>query len=202
MNRLTWAALAAATTVAAIALTDAVTHGLTGDFSVFADGGPVWAYYVATATHGILYALLIAVLVVEGRRIDDGRRSVRWVRRVLVVLLAVMAVSFLLGVAVRTDPPGWLLALTTAGFVLSFPVSGLLGILLLRTGGRRLPAVLLTAVLGGLALTLVLAALGSDFAHPAYAEALQFFGVALLGLRAPAVPGHPATLTGASATAL
>jgi hypothetical protein len=200
MNRLIWAALVAATAVAAIALTDAVTHGLTGEFSMFADGGPEWAYNASTAVHGILYALLVAVLVVEGRRIDDGRRSVRWVRRVLVVLLAVMAVSFLLGVAVRTDPPGWLLALTTAGFVLSFPVSGVLGILLLRSPGRLLPAVLLTAVLGGLGLTLLLAALGSDFAHPAYAEALQFFGVALLGVRAPTIRRPRATVASATAS--
>jgi len=200
MNRLTWAALAAATAVAAIALTDAVTHGLTGEYSVFAEGGPALAYNASTAVHGILYALLVAVLVVERRRIDNDRRAVRRVRRVLVVLLAVLAVSFLLGMVVRTEPPGWLMALTTAGFVLGFPVSGVLGILLLRSPGRRLPAVLLTAVLGGLALTLLLAALGSDFAHPAYAEALQFFGVALLGVRVPTLRRAPATVASATAS--
>ncbi|GAA1652886.1 hypothetical protein [Georgenia ruanii] len=182
MTRLTRAALAAATAVALIALTDAVTHGLTGEFSVFADGGPAWAYYVSTVAHGLLYALLTAVLVVNGHRIDDGRGAVRWVRRVLVALLVMLAVPFLLGVVVTTeDAPAWLLGLTTAGFVASFPVSTVLGILLLRRPGRRLPAVLLAAVGGGLVLTLLLGALGSDFAHPAYAEVLQFFGVALLG---------------------
>ncbi|MFD1506646.1 hypothetical protein FE374_15330 [Georgenia yuyongxinii] len=185
MTRLTWAALVAATAVAVIALTDAITHGLTGEFSVFADGGPAWAEYVANATHGLLYALLVAVLVVHARRIDGGRAAVRWVRRVLIALLAMLAVPFLLGLAVPGDGPAWLLGLTTAGFVLGFPVSTVLGVLLLRRTGMRLPAVLLTAVGAGLALALLLAAIGSDFAHPAYAEALQFFGVALLGRTAP-----------------
>ena len=73
MNRLTWATLAAAVPVALIALNDAVTHGLTGEYSVFADGGPAWAYYVATVTHGLLYALLIVVLVAN--RPPDRRRA-------------------------------------------------------------------------------------------------------------------------------
>ncbi|KAE8763155.1 hypothetical protein [Georgenia thermotolerans] len=195
MTRLTWAALAAAVPVALIALTDAVTHGLTGEFSVFADGGPAWAFYVAGVTHGLLYALLTAVLVVNGSRIDAGRGAVRWVRRVLIALLALLAVSFLLDTAIRfDDAPAWLLGLTTAGFVVGFPVSTVLGILLLRRPEMRLPAVLLTATGGGLALTLLLGAVGSDFAHPGYAEVLQFFGVALLGRAAsPAREASPSS---------
>jgi hypothetical protein len=196
MNRLTWATLAAATAVALIALTDAVTHGLTGNYSVFAEGGPAWAYYGSSAVHGVLYALLTAVLVVNGHRIDAGRGAVRWVRRVLVALLAVLAFSFLLDAVVRFDAPAWLQGFTTVGFVLGFPVSTVLGVLLLRRPGMRLPAVLLTAVGGGLVLALLLAAVGSDFAHPAYAEALQFFGVTLLGRAASTTPEAVRARTG------
>nr|KEP23853.1 hypothetical protein DA06_04065 [Georgenia sp. SUBG003] len=206
MNRLTWAALAAATVVAAIALTDAVTHGLTGSYSAFTESGTGWAYYSSTAAHGLIYALLAAVLAAHAEHIDTGRRAVRRVRRALIGVLAVQAVAFLLGVAVSADDlPTWVSGMTGVAFLLNFPVSALLGILLLRTPGRRLPALLLTAVLGGLALTVVLGALGSDFAHPAYAEVPQFFGVALLGRaahrhRSPA-PASQVAASPTSATA-
>ncbi|MPV38994.1 hypothetical protein [Georgenia subflava] len=186
MNRLTLAALAAAATVSAVALTDAVTHGLTGRPSVFTDGGPDWAYYVATVSHGVLFALLAAVLVRDAARIDVGRSAVRWTRRLLVVLLVMLAVPFVVGIVVRIDDAPQLLgALGTAAFVLAFPVSAVLGILLLRRPEMRPGAALLAGVAVAFVLTFGLGALGSDWAHPAYPEVLMYLGVALLGRTAP-----------------
>ena len=192
MNKLALAAPAAATVVAAIALGDAATYALTGQYSVFAEGGPRWATTPGDLAHGLLYAVLIAVLITRRAQIDAGSRARRWTRRILVALLAPLAVTFLVGLVLRPDAAPALSAVSGAAFLLSFPATATLGIMLARVPGMRLPATLMITVLGGLALTILLAVLGSRWAHPGYAEALQFFGIALLA-RLPWPASVPAT---------
>lgn len=178
MSRLAWLALVASVAASAIALTDAVSVGLTGSSSVF--GGPLSV--VSTLVHGLMYASLAAVLLVEADAIDAGHASTRWLRRALVVSYVPLAVLFLAGTVTMTaEPPPALGAVTTAAFLASFPLSAALGITLLTRRTLRVPAVLLALVPAGLIAVSVLGAAGSRWAHPACAEVLQYLGVALLG---------------------
>lgn len=179
MSRTTLAAPVLAVAASLIALTDAVTTGLTGQPSVFSAEGPGWAQVVSNAVHGLAFAVLAATLV---RARLGGGRPRRWTGRALAVVLAVLAVPSLLDAVLPMEAAAEALSVpATAAFVLLFPLGAALGLMLRREPGLRVPALLLTLVLPAFVLTFVLGAVAPAWAHPAYAEVLLYLGVALLG---------------------
>lgn len=195
MSRLTAPAVVAAAVLSTIALTDAVTFGLTGEPSAASDASGVtglWAF--VGAAHAVAYLLFVALLVTRGPAIDGGSRARRVVRWSLVVALVFLAVGMLgqtvAGLVTGTvhEPPGVVGALVGVSFLWMFLGSALLGLLLLRRPGLRVAAWTLAGVLPALGLAMLLGLLGSAWAHPAYPEVLSAFGLAFVGL----APRHQA----------
>jgi hypothetical protein len=189
-------ALVGATATSAIALTDALTHGLTGSYSAFADdSGAEGLILVGDLVHGLTYAAFCFVLVREAERIDAAGRVAGVLRRVLLVSLAFLAVGFLVGAPLRGSIEGsafedvWGLVATAAfiGMILSALA---LGPALLRRTDLRVGALVLTALLPVVGLTALLAVLAPAFAHPAYLETTLHFGIALLGVGAVSTQGR------------
>ena len=192
-------AIAGSAGLSAIALYDAITHGLTGHYSPFADdsgqAGPIVASYVV---HGLAYLSLAYVLHRESAAFAAAPRAARAARHVLLVSFAVLGVGML-----TLAPVTYLAGLYEGALGVVWSMLGLvllLGLLLASTvlglavvrrnplgiGGRMLgaviPVVLATVALGFLA---------PDWAHPAYVETTINFGVALLGVGVTAAAGTP-----------
>lgn len=90
-------ALTGAAVTSGIALFDAVTHGITGDYSWFADDSGVRPAQVFSAlAHGLTYVALCLVLVREAALIAAAGRVQAIVRWVLVGSLTLLAAGFLL----------------------------------------------------------------------------------------------------------
>lgn len=181
-------ALAGAVGTSAIALGDALTHGLTGDYSIAADdSGVLWAYLVSAVVHGLTYAAFLLLLVHQRGSIDARGRAARLLRRVLVGAFGILAVVFLLLSPVRDGVAALGLLPVVEGvagvaFLAMFVAGVGLGFALWRSPEHRAASRLLVGLLPVLAVTLVLGWLAPDFAHPAYLETMLHFGIALLGL--------------------
>jgi hypothetical protein len=122
-----------------------------------------------------------AILVIERIRIDRGSRLRRWVRRLLVADLAVLAAVFGIGIplmgtleAVSLDTAVG--AVAGVAFASMFILAVALGLCLVRVRELRPSVVLLLAVLPAIGLAIILDAIGSPFAHPAYAETAVYLG--------------------------
>jgi hypothetical protein len=193
-------ALVGACATSAIALGDAVVHGLTGDNSVFADdsGRPVLIALVGVV-HGLTYLALATVLVAERVRFAGTNHLARGARWLLLGGLAVLAVGFLLVVPVFAfaGPPDGALGATwegvaTVGFLAMILGSLTLGLALLRTSALGVGARVLALMLPVAGLTAIVAYAAPSWAHPAYLETTLHFGIALLGVGAARVR-QPAT---------
>jgi hypothetical protein len=189
-------ALVGATATSAIALTDAFTHGLTGSSSAFADdSGAEGLILVGDLVHGLTYVAFCFVLVREAGRVDAAGRVAAVLRRVLLVSLAFLAVGFLVGAPLRGRIEGSAFE-EAGGAVATFAFIGMilsalaLGPALLRRADLRVGALVLTALLPVLGLTVLLAVLAPAFAHPAYLETTLHFGIALLGVGAVSTQGR------------
>ncbi len=199
-------AITAATIYSAMSLYDAVHHGVTGEGSVFSDKyGTTWATITIGIVAAVSFIVNAAILVIERIRIDRGSRLRRWVRRLLAADLAVLAAVFGIGIplmgALRpVSLDAAVGAVAGVAFASMFLLAVALGLCLVRVRQLRPSAVLLIAVLPALGLAIILQAIGSAFAHPAYAETAVYLGIALLGRRAeidiaePDPSGLPATL--------
>jgi hypothetical protein len=198
-------AIAGAAATSSIALYDAVHHGLTGRYSVFSSDSDLPGVELAgSLVHGFTYAALATVLLVQSR-ITSNSQAYRWMCRLLSADFVVLAAVFLIGepiaaatgISIDATPAGPIAGGIT--FLLMFLLSFALGFTILRRPERRTSAVILLAIGPVLLLTVTAAALGSEFAHPAYAETLVHFGVALLALPASAAHLHyPRTATEAA----
>ena len=179
-------ALAGALGLSAIALFDAVTHGLTGHWSAFSDDGQNPAIRAAgEAVHGLAYAGAVWVLVAERRRLHANRRTTvfAWV---LALSFAALAAGFLVAApftaAAGARPAvAFFEPVIGAAFALQFLAAIGLGLALLRHAETGVGSRLLAATVPVLALTLVLASVAPAWAHPAYVETTTILGVALLG---------------------
>jgi len=181
MRRLAPSAIVGAALSSSIAIYDAVHHGLTGQQSVFSEeAGSRWSVALAGIAHSLTYLLVVAVLMTSADRIDGGSIARRWVRRALAATLSVLAGVMAVG-SVISRPPGALALLAGAGFLAMFLFGPALGALLVRRAAWRGRAGLLLAPIPLLGAAIVLAALGSDWAHPGYAETALYVGLALLG---------------------
>jgi hypothetical protein len=191
-------ALAAALGLSAVALVDAVSHGVTGDWSVFSDEGQIpWIRSAGAVVHGLAYAAGAWVLHAERRRLVVNRSATvfRWL---LVVALAVLAAGFGLVAPFAPDglppaPDAVFAAVVGVAFGLQFVAATGLGLSLLRHPETGIGSRLLQAVLPVLAVTVLLGAVAPAWAHPAYLETTTILGVALLGTAAR--PGSGATPT-------
>lgn len=174
-----------------------LTSGLAlSDATIRATGGvPAWddasgfapAVVAAMAVHALTYALFAATLAIAASPIDAGRGGPRIVRRLLVGSLAGLAGGFtglsLMHSAGATAPVA-MQALTGVSFVLIFVLAAALGAVLPRRSATRLSKALLLSIPFLVALTAGMAAAGSDWAHPAYAETALYAGLAALALNA------------------
>jgi hypothetical protein len=185
---LTALALIGAAGISAIALTDAVTVALTGEASFASDEHGATAPFVLSGlVHVGAYVTFAAVLHGWRAQIDGASRFRRAVRVVLTATLAVLALTLLIGTGVSVatgEVPDNAVYGAVAGiaFLLMFVASVALGISLLRRPEVRLAAWTLTGILAALGLTILLGAMGSPWAHPAYIEVLASFGLAFVAL--------------------
>lgn len=186
-------AVAGAVLTSAIALGDAVWQATSDEPAPWTPGeGIEWVARAGDAAHGVTYALLAAALVHCAARIDAGRAAVRWLRRILAVDLALLAVPFLFsaatGVLGGDSPVG---AVMGVAFLALFPLAIGLGLVMVaRPATRHLPAWVLTATLPVIGLTALLAAVG--WGHPGYAETTIYLGLALLAALTPPGGARPA----------
>ena len=183
---LTALALIGAAGISAIALTDAVTVALTGEPSFASDENGASAPFVLSGlVHVGAYVTFAVVLHRWRAQIDDASRFRRAVRVVLTATFATLAITLLIGTGVSVatgEVPENAVYGAVAGiaFLLMFVASLALGISLLRRRELRLAAWTLTGILAALGLTIMLGAMGSPWAHPAYIEVLAAFGLAFV----------------------
>jgi hypothetical protein len=193
-------ALAGALGTSAVALADALTHGLTG-YSPFSDTSDLTALVVlGLLVHGLGYAAFAMVLTREAWRFRSTNRVARGARWVVLGSLMVLAVGFLLvapAIELRDAYEGT--AYAVFGVVAGVGFAGLLGgslvlgLALVRTGALGTGARVLVLLVPGFALTLLLTWLAPLWAHPAYVEAITYVGLALLGagVAPPRTPNTP-----------
>jgi hypothetical protein len=193
MSMINRVAIAAATTLSGVAVYDAIHAGVAGRPSGFSDAyGMTPTMIIGGVVHGLTYAALLAVLVVQRRRIDAGSTVRRWIRRLLVIDFGLLATIFLIGTPFlpRMERAGWgdvSSAIGGISFLVMFVLSVALGLASVRQPHLRVAALVLISTVPLIGLAIGLGALGSSFAHPAYPEAAVYLGVALLGYRvAPA----------------
>lgn len=177
--------------VAALAAVDAVSLGLTGRPSVFAEGSGVrWALMISALTHGVAYAALVNVLVREQASVSSVSSRAATVRRVLLLCLGMLAVkSAILAPLVgdgqgRVDGPLGTLVWALNGLGLLGLVVGslVLGLELLRAGRMAPSAWLLSAVIPVALATLVLGLVVPAWANEALLETTMHLGLALVGV--------------------
>jgi hypothetical protein len=178
--------------LSAIALGDAVTHGVTGHYSVFADdSGHDVLIVLGEVVHGLAYVGLALVLRDAAAAFCSYGRILRGTRRLLIAAFALLAPCMLLlgplvGLTGREDGP---LAAADSVVATTAFMAMLVGTLALAIGVLRrnelglggqvlrlmLPVALATAGLGFVA---------QDWAHPGYLETTVNLGVALIGVGA------------------
>lgn len=191
MSTLTKLALTLAVATSGVAILDAILVGITGRATVFADqSGMSLTLLLVSLLHAAAYVALALLLHVHREPIDADslvRRVLRIGLEVSYVLMAVFFGPIVIGTwATGGDPadiPDLLNLPAALGFAGLFLFTIMLGIALLKVPGMRLPALILTGVTAGIGLAILLGALNSDFAHPAYPEALAYIGTALTGVR-------------------
>lgn len=184
-----WAALVPNLGLAAIALNDAVTRGLTGQYSAAAgSSGNTVAIAVSAVVHGLAYLGIVVVLWREADAFRAANRLAQVLRRILVVAFGFMGLAMLLVETWRPQSPeesqglgaAWELIGTTA-FAVMLLGSCLLGFALLRSNPLGIGGRVLLGVLPAVGLVVLLAAIAPGWEHPGYVEFVQGVGMSLLG---------------------
>lgn len=186
-------AVVAAAATSAIALNDAITHGLTGSYSAVADdSGNTLMIVLGSVVHGVTYAALAWVLHREAARFAEANKAARPFRWVLLVTLPFFAFGFVVAqpMLTLTGTTSGALATVWGGVATGMFIAMLagalgLGLALVRNRSLGYGARILSAMLPVAALTVLVGWLAPDWAHPAYAETVLHFGLALLGVGAP-----------------
>lgn len=175
------AGLAGAGALSTLAITDALWQGFQNNAPPpwHLESGHTWMIAGMNVGHALPYLLLMMVLIQVGPQLDGGG-YVRWVRRLLAGTFALFATVMIWGLVTGAGGPdlGVFEVVPSILFfgLLLLPI--MLGLPLLRRRPLRLPAILLA---GSVVPFLAMFVIGSSpFAHPAYAEAMALFGVALL----------------------
>lgn len=175
--------------LSAIALNDAVTHGLTGHYSAAAATSGNSAVIVASlVVHGLAYLAIVVVLWCEADAFRAANRFARGLRWTLLVAFGFMGLAMLFvetwrpAVVEGVESP-WVVweLIGTAALAVVVLGSCLLGFALLRTNPLGVGGRILLGVLPAVALILVLAAVAPDWSHPGYVEFVVGVGMSLLG---------------------
>jgi hypothetical protein len=201
MSRLHRVALVAAIVLSGVALYDAAHVGITGRPSGFSDEfGVTLMTIIGELVHGVTYATLLVALVATGPSIDAGSPVRRWIRRLLVLDLGLLAAMFLIGSPFlpALERAGWggvASAIGSTTFLLMFILAVALGVASVRRPAVRPAALVLISTVPLIGLAVGLGALGSGFAHPAYAEAAVNLGIVLLSYQAARVRTPTTTTT-------
>ncbi|MFT4297235.1 MAG: hypothetical protein QM582_17675 [Micropruina sp.] len=187
-----WAALAANLGLAAIALNDAVTHALTGQYSAASGtSGNAVAITVSTIVHGLAYLGIVVVLWREADAFRAANRFARALRPILLAAFGFMGLA-MLGVETWRRPSpgesqglaaGWELV-GTVMFAVMLLGSCLLGFALLRSNPLGIGGRILLGILPAIGLVVLLGTVGSPWEHPGYIELVQGVGMSLLGVGA------------------
>jgi hypothetical protein len=193
MTRIARAAMISAVLTSVMSIADAVHHGLTGELLLDEDSSAGWVRVGSSLLLAATFGLLAAALAEQASRVDAGSRAIRWVRRLMQGVLAVLSIVFAGGLVVEAYAGTAVIheawgAVGGASFVLMFLISVVLGACLLRRPDLRVAAVLMAAPAAMIPLTFLVQVLAPGWAHPAYAETALYIGVALLG-RSP-TPQH------------
>ena len=191
LHVLGWLAMVGALVTSALAFTDALTVAVSGENLTGEDDAVSFTLLWTGIVHGLTYAVLGWLLVVERRRIDAGSRVRSVARWALAGSYLLLLPFFLLGVLQASLTGGTIAELPTLyevtagiGFAGMFLSSVLLGFALWKVTALRLASrTLSVGVLAGIGAAIVLAVVASDWSHPAYAEAAVYLGTALLALR-------------------
>lgn len=177
-------AFLAAFGIVCIALFDAVTQGVTGHNSVFADDTDiVWLAQLGNVLHGLAYTGAVAVLVMNRRRIVAVNRVAAAAYWPVLVAVAILGAGFLLVMPfLDLDAmPAAAGMVATPAFVVMLLGAPVLGLSLLRAPDMRPGNALLAAMVPILGLTILVGLLAPNWAHPAYLETASAFGLTLLG---------------------
>ena len=131
--------------------------------------------------HALPYLLMATILVHVGPQLDTGGFACGGSRRLLTLTFSLFAAITVWGLfsGANAEALGAFEAGTTLLFFALLILPIVLGFAVLRQRTLRLPALLLAGSVVPFALMMVLGK-ATPFAHPAYAEALALFGVALL----------------------
>ncbi len=184
-----WAALVANLGLAAIALNDAITHGLTGQYSLMSglSGNPV-AIMISAVVHGLAYLGIVVVLWREVDSFRQANRFARGLRRILLATFGFMALAMLFVETWRPVGPaeaGGVAAVWELIGSIAFGVmllgSCLLGLALLRNNPLGIGGRVLLGILPALGLVILLDAVAPPWSHPGYVEFVQGVGMSLLG---------------------
>lgn len=184
------AALIGCVGLSGIALTDAFVQATTGHDSIFADdAGPVAAVLGSDVWHGLTYAALTWVLIAEAARFASANRVARICRWVLVVCLAVSAVSFVVIVPALLLTDSGESAFAAAFGVLGTPIffgtilgAVVLGLAVVRRNPLGVGGRVLLLILPVTAIVIALAFLAPALAHPGWVETVVNVGLALIGV--------------------
>ena len=203
MNKHRALAVAASLGLSAIALTDAMTHGITGHYSVFSDeSGHNGVIVLGDVVHGLAYAGLAMVLRDAAGTFGRYGRLVRAVRRVLVAAFAVLAVDMIAVTPVLVLTTGLVDGagaaveggIATVTFLAMLLGSLVLGVAVLRRNELGLGGQVLRLMLPVLFLTVGLGFLAPDWAHPGYLETTTNLGIALIGVGVVSQVGRDSTV--------
>lgn len=186
-------ALVTSAGLSAIALFDAVTHGLTGQSSAFADDSAHQG--IATfggVVHGVAYVALAVVLLRE-RALFTSRLTIG-LRYLLLGAFAIFSVLFLIATPLvylttgRAALPedhalsGVLGLVATAAFLAMLLGGTILGLTQVRRASLGLGGRVLIALAPVLGVTVLLGVLAPDWTHPGYLETTLNLGVSLIGV--------------------
>ncbi len=187
-------ALVAGTMVSVVALSDAVTKGLTGH-GAFDEGSQHPALILAASlVHTFTYLALLTVVVRERRRFIAANRFARVLRYVLMACLGWFVLA-----TVVLDPIFWLGGISmdssvgaiggsvgSAAFLGMILSSLLLGLAVLRNNPLGIGGRILGAMAPVLGILVLLGFVANSWVHPAYLEVIINYGVALIGVGAAA----------------
>ncbi|QUY60804.1 Hypotetical protein [Gulosibacter molinativorax] len=190
-------ALVANLALGAIAITDAIVQGTTGDSIIPGSapdpltGGLASASLAMALVHGIAYVTIIVVLVNERSRFAETNVFARIMRIALIVTSAAMALAFLvaepLSIFARIPKQsGFLLEfsnwVTTPAFLGTFVFAAALGFALIRRNPLGVGSRVLLGVVPALLLLIVVGIAAPRWAHPGLVEVVTGVGLALVGV--------------------
>lgn len=184
MTRIGLAALLAAVLASAYSIAEAIATPIIGHPIVDPDR-PGLAVDAVGVVLVLTFILCVAVLLQQSARIDARSSFRRWVRRLLLADLTILATTFSIGFLIERIAPNGTAAkimenVGSIAFILMFLLGAALGWSLIRCPDLRAGARCLASIAALIPLTILVGTLLPGWAHAAYAETALYIGTALL----------------------